>query len=366
MTAVNHGRYLCAKYLIDFGANINFKNKSNMTLLYLASANGYTDICELLIHNGANINAQSKAGKSPLFIACDQGWFDVAKILVNNGANIRLKSSRGKSCIYVAAEKGFKDIVQLLLSKSKISDLFTITKYGTTPFFIASKQMDKSIKLLFKKFCLQNQKRKSKKINSETMNTTNDSEYNMSITSQSSIQQAVVESQKWLREKERAHSARRSNIRVIINRPISSDYENGNKRRDRFMNNSSIYNNDSTYPNRYEKITKDIKQLKSITAHQMFSRSNSDNCIVTHDFYTERLPTPLFAHEYSDFTDAHSEQIHYKKKSNVFNFNNYTGGITNVAGKRKTLKNRNKSVQHRYYQSKIKGKKKKKRKSLWR
>eukprot|EP01083_Nonionella_stella_P176254 616182_1 len=304
MTATIHGHYSCCSYLIECGANVNFKDKNEMSLLYHAAENGYVHICELLLNHDASINDKSKAGKSPLFIACDQGWDDVVTLLVQYGANVRLKSSRGKLPLYVAAEKGFKNIVKILLEHSVVSDLFTMTSYGTTPFFIASKQMDKSIKALFKRFCIRKQNvYKSKP--SLMMNDYDDivSEES-SISTQSSVQKAVEESQKWLKEKERKKSKPRQRI---------------------------------------------------------FKKSRSDQCIVNTKrvLYTDRLPTPLFAHEIEDFQEAQSEQLHHRKRTNIAiaDFECYNGGIGSITGKRKMLKPR----YHRTRSNRHKIKKKKNR-----
>lgn len=170
MTAVIHSRYECAKYLlIEQGANARLTDKNGMTLLHQAAMLGHSQLCHLLLSEHVSlINTQSKAGKSALFMACDRGHFETAHLLLRFGANVRLKSSRGKLPLYVAAEKGFKNIVRLLLEQSRVSDLFQLTSYGTTAFFIASKQRDQSIKNLFKRFCIRtNDKQKIKKSMSE-------------------------------------------------------------------------------------------------------------------------------------------------------------------------------------------------------
>ena len=160
LNSVIYGHYKTSSFLIKCGANINFKDKNQMNLLYHAAENGHHSICELLLKSGAIPNEKSKAGKTPLFIACNKGYLDIVQLLINYGANIQMKSSRNKLPLYVAAENGHLDVCKLLLKYSTISDLFTMTSYGTTPFFIATKQIDKRIKMLFKRFVMTQQMQK--------------------------------------------------------------------------------------------------------------------------------------------------------------------------------------------------------------
>ena len=165
LNAILYGHYKCSLFLLNCGANVDFIDKNEMSLLYHAAENGYLDICELLLKYGANINAKSKAGKTALFIAANKGYTNIVNLLIDYGANVRMKSSRNKLPLYVAAENGHLEVCRLLLKHSQRSDLFTMTSYGTTPFFIATKQIDKRIKMLFKKFVFEKQMNRHEIIN---------------------------------------------------------------------------------------------------------------------------------------------------------------------------------------------------------
>ena len=322
MTAIIHGHAHCVGYLIECGANVNFIDKSQRSCLYVAAENGHTNICENLLNNGALIDSTSKAGKSPLFVACDQGYIDVVTLLVGYGANVRLKSSRGKLPLYVAAEKGFKEIVKVLLDHSEVSDLFTMTSYGTTPFFIASKQLDKGVKSLFKRFCVKQQNLKKNGTKMQRFNYVygktkrdgpslqrqmiltehsdilqlsasdliSEESIQSNTSSQSSVQRALQDSQQWLKEREHHH---RSSGPVLARQRsmIGIGHINGNE-----ING--------------ERMT----GIQSTTANQ--------------ELFTERLPTPLFAHEMEDFQDAQTS------KTRRYNFSRYNG---------------NTGTNHRYY-----------------
>lgn len=303
MTAIIHGHTHCVGYLIECGADVNFVDKHEMTCLYIAAENGHVAICEMLLNYGARIDAKSKAGKSPLFVACDQGFVDVVALLIGYGANVRLKSSRGKLPLYVAAEKGFKDIVKVLLDHSEVSDLFTMTSYGTTPFFIASKQLDKGVKLLFKRFCVKQQQLKrngTKMKRNSNGNARNPpqrrqmimsehadilqlsssdliSEESVSL-SQSSVQRALQESQQWLRKREQDRSA--GPVMARQRRVIGT------------VNTAAAVS--ATIAIGSLSAAANVTATTSVTS--------------TQELFTERLPTPLFAHEMEDFQDAQSSR----------------------------------------------------------
>ena len=338
MVAVTSGHYGCSQYLIQNGANIEFTDKNEMSLLYHAAMHGHSDICELLLNHGASINAQSKAGKSALFIACDQGQYEVAHILVEYGADVRLKSSRGKLPLYVAAEKGFKRIVRLLLEQSKVSDLFALTSYGTTAFFIASKQSDKSIKTLFKRFCIsqQQQRQSDRKQKKELLN-----DVNSDNSSQSSIKQAFESSQQWLIEKESENGIK---VNIKHKRSHSARYRVSKEKK------NDLSSLDPMHQHQNDENAKKMKRARS----ELRIESNY-----------QRLPTPLFAQEMEDFNAARMQQMvatEQFKKSKYSNGNGHYSLF--VHGRKKKLKN----APHRYYKKAVRIKKRnnKKKERLWR
>ncbi|EER16941.1 homeobox-containing protein wariai, putative, partial [Perkinsus marinus ATCC 50983] len=54
------------RYLIDKGADVNFKDKAGRTPLHEASRYGHTTLVELLVDHRADIDSLDGAGESPL------------------------------------------------------------------------------------------------------------------------------------------------------------------------------------------------------------------------------------------------------------------------------------------------------------
>ena len=72
-----------AGMLLDFGADINFKNKFGKTLL---ACTNDPRMIQFLISKGADINSKDKYGKSVLQRNVSEGYENAVKILLENGA----------------------------------------------------------------------------------------------------------------------------------------------------------------------------------------------------------------------------------------------------------------------------------------
>lgn len=59
-----------ASLLLEFGANIKARDRSQWTPLHAACYFGCEQVVSVLIENGADVDAQSEDGFSPLYLAC--------------------------------------------------------------------------------------------------------------------------------------------------------------------------------------------------------------------------------------------------------------------------------------------------------
>ncbi|MGD2188234.1 MAG: ankyrin repeat domain-containing protein [Desulfobacterales bacterium] len=75
------------KRLIEEGANIEARDASAATPLYLAVDRGYKDLVKLLISKGANVNAVDKNGNTPLWWAEFGGFKELMELLVKHGGH---------------------------------------------------------------------------------------------------------------------------------------------------------------------------------------------------------------------------------------------------------------------------------------
>ena len=78
------------KLLLEYGADINFKNKDGYTVLHLSIICKNNTIAYLLINNGADINICDKYGITPLFYSLSIKNYDIVKFLFNNDANYNI------------------------------------------------------------------------------------------------------------------------------------------------------------------------------------------------------------------------------------------------------------------------------------
>ncbi len=85
-----------ARWLVEQGADINYKNKYERTALH-SHASSYCGNVQLLIELGADIKALDYQNETPLFSACEGYHIENIKTLINNGANIDVKNKSNQT-----------------------------------------------------------------------------------------------------------------------------------------------------------------------------------------------------------------------------------------------------------------------------
>jgi ankyrin repeat protein len=78
----------------------------------------YLAIGSLLITHGADVNAREESGKTPLFLACSWGLSQTAALLLEHGADVNAGDDDGASPLHAAALIGDFDLVRLLLAQN--------------------------------------------------------------------------------------------------------------------------------------------------------------------------------------------------------------------------------------------------------
>jgi len=120
------------KYLIDNGADTDFKDKFGQTALVYATDYGKTELIKALMNSsensnkgnieivkylllkGADINLKDKDGVTVLMIISSKGDIDLVKYFVSHGADINIQDKKGKTALVHAEDKKRKDIVEYL------------------------------------------------------------------------------------------------------------------------------------------------------------------------------------------------------------------------------------------------------------
>jgi uncharacterized protein len=108
------------RYLAEHGADLNASatNGSGYNALTGAVASGHTQIVQWLLENGANPNYRYGPGYSPLLTAAANGHLEILKLLLANGADLNATSSDGKSALTLATERNHSPVADYLKKAS--------------------------------------------------------------------------------------------------------------------------------------------------------------------------------------------------------------------------------------------------------
>ena len=109
--------------LLVCGADLELRDHSDQTALYMASSHGYSEVVHSLIDHGADLNAGGndrdehgeEVGWTPLHAAIYNDHPDTALLLVQRGANTETRSSQNQTPLYMASSRGFTEVVRLLI-----------------------------------------------------------------------------------------------------------------------------------------------------------------------------------------------------------------------------------------------------------
>ena len=68
-------------FLVDRGADVNFKNSRGLSILHRVVAHGHLEAAKMLVENGADVQSRDRNDKTPLSIALDKGYTELADYL---------------------------------------------------------------------------------------------------------------------------------------------------------------------------------------------------------------------------------------------------------------------------------------------
>ena len=138
------GNYLCEcvilakplmlKELINFKADVNYRDKYENNILKLLLKHQYSGCCDILIKNKINVNNQNILGKTCLHYAIEGNNTDMIIKLINSKAKINIRDNElKKTPLDLALENNFsikKEIIDLIVSinKQKRKRKFSETK----------------------------------------------------------------------------------------------------------------------------------------------------------------------------------------------------------------------------------------------
>ncbi len=130
LRAAYEGNTEILNYLLDQGANIDFKDQAQSTPLDWAITNNNTDIARILVERGADIEASDEDDYTPLMITVAEGNFDIVRILLDKGSNIEARDKQGKTSLILAIYEENIRMVEYLLEMG--ANLHTVSDDGWT------------------------------------------------------------------------------------------------------------------------------------------------------------------------------------------------------------------------------------------
>ena len=109
-------------FLVQHGADVHARNKSDNTLLHKACEYEYADIVSYLLDKKINVNAVDNIGKTPLLNALYAYMTDKKKLenivekLIQNGANVNVQDDyEHNTALHLACDQNAIEIVKILV-----------------------------------------------------------------------------------------------------------------------------------------------------------------------------------------------------------------------------------------------------------
>ena len=117
MEAASGGYESVGRVLLERGADVNAPPMPTTkdTALTIAAEKGHLKFVQLLIEYGAQLDAKNKKGSTALWLACHNGHLEVVQTLVMNMADPDTTDSRRISCLMIAFRKGHIKICKYLV-----------------------------------------------------------------------------------------------------------------------------------------------------------------------------------------------------------------------------------------------------------
>ena len=106
------------EYLISKGADVNAisTNGTGYTALTGAVASGQTNIVAYLLQHGADANYRYGPGYSPLLTAAANGHLEIAKLLLTHGADAHARTEDHQDALSLAEARNHKELAEYLKS----------------------------------------------------------------------------------------------------------------------------------------------------------------------------------------------------------------------------------------------------------
>ncbi|KAM5352815.1 hypothetical protein ACJ41O_005537 [Fusarium nematophilum] len=121
--------------LVSHGADLNYRNSADETIMGVAAYWGFADVIKLLHQHGARVEDTDNNGRTPLMDAAGRGHKEAIEVLLELGARTETKDNDRRTALWFAARLGQKATVELLLAQGATME--SADSYGYTPLLAA-------------------------------------------------------------------------------------------------------------------------------------------------------------------------------------------------------------------------------------
>ncbi|KFM72269.1 Serine/threonine-protein phosphatase 6 regulatory ankyrin repeat subunit B, partial [Stegodyphus mimosarum] len=150
--AAANGYLNCVQILIEYGADVNAKDRFDVTAMHMAAEKGNHLCLKALLDANADCCLPTKFSKSgcytavphlggttPLHLAASNNHIDCVKELIQYGADYNAVDERGRTSLYIAAKAGYEECVLAHLKNAVGRDILSLPSLETfdTPLHFA-------------------------------------------------------------------------------------------------------------------------------------------------------------------------------------------------------------------------------------
>ena len=114
MMATARGDLWRVKWLVENGANVNWRDEEGYTPMTWAAQHGHAPIVEYLASRFASVNPTDRAGYTPLMWAAQEGHVTTVEVLLKKGANPHVNDKRGATAMTLARWSGNERVYAVL------------------------------------------------------------------------------------------------------------------------------------------------------------------------------------------------------------------------------------------------------------
>ncbi|EAY00675.1 hypothetical protein TVAG_208670 [Trichomonas vaginalis G3] len=118
-SCINYCNYPALVELISRKADVNIKNKQELTPLHIAIWKGFLHLAAPLLKAGANQDAADSGGRVPLYFAVERGDIRSMRLLLDFHADPNVVVGK-RSLLAIASRKGYPEAIKLLLDSGAI------------------------------------------------------------------------------------------------------------------------------------------------------------------------------------------------------------------------------------------------------